>query len=932
MSFLQSYFKSEETGKEVAVCCPFPHSTPGAHVQYYEQHPSAHANFEEGLFHCKVCNRGYNEVSFMSEILGCSYSTAIRLKFLFENGATGDLYEWERDTTLTEETKKLLASYHIFDKTATDLHIRTGKDEAISFPVFVYDKLLDIRQYHPGRTPKVRSLKNAVAGLIVPFDLWRENRDKTTVICAGEKDMAVARTHGFNAITLTGGENTLPVLTKEFEGRRLVVVYDNDDPGKTGAIRLCNYLKPIAASVKNCTAFHKVCAVDKEDITDFFNKYHKTKEDLVVFFNETPEYEYQEELGGEHKYPIVDLKTATSPAYLGRMVRSNLQVVASSECAFVIPSNLIGEKFAPAIQGEKMAQGDIKEWNLSEDTIQDILHMMDNNFTESTLKENYRSLLKIMQKEKCIKILKPAKETIFKCYVTDLFETSSTDTVQMEYTAYSLHYKLESGKKYLATYKLVPHPYKGQQLTMLITKLVQANDSVTNYKVTPEEIEHLKVFQGLSGTVAEKVTQCVEKFKEVLGYNGNNQLITCMDLAYHTALEFNFGTFQHVRGYLDTLIVGESRMGKSSTAEAMRNTYGLGAFVSLAGNAATIPGLIGGSNKVNNSYQTRAGLIPQNHKGLMIFEELGKCNANIISELTDIRSSNEVRITRVAGALTLPAVVRMITLSNVKTYDGVIKPIASYPNGISILTELVGTAEDIARYDLAVVLGDRGARRIDPFWIPQKAFAPELYKSRVRWVWSRTADQIIISPEIGHYIVEEANRLNEIYDSHIKIFGTEAWKKITRLAIAVAGYLVSSDPSYSTIIVLKDHVDFAVDFLVKLYDNDMFKLKEYVDHEKRYSTIDEDGIKVLQEVFDKNAAFVLHLEQVPSTSKNALQAASGMENTEYNFQMNKLVSSMFVKFSKYDITPTQRFRLGVARINRRRATRLGEDPCITTLP
>ena len=924
MSFLDAYFNLSECGKGVAVCCPFPHTLPGAEVQYFEQHPSAHVNTEEGLFHCKVCDRGYNEVSFITEVLGCSYINAVRLKFLYNHIETGDLFEWERDTTLTEETNKLLQNFHIYDRTASALHIKTGKDNSISFPVFMYDKLLDIRQYRPTEHPKTKSLLNAIAGLIVPYDLWREQRDKITIICAGEKDMAVARCHGLNAITITGGENTLPIITKEFEGRKVIIVYDNDDPGKAGAIHLANFLKPIAASIKNCTEFHKVCTENKEDITDFFNKYHKTKEDLINFFEATPEFEYQEESTGLHKYPIVDLRTASSPEYLGKLVRSNLQVVASSECAFVVPATLIGEKYGAGQKDDTMVLGEMREWNLTEDTVQDILHIMDNNFTESTIKEHYRNILKIMQKEKMIRIIKPTKETVFKAYVTDLFETSSTNTVPMEYMAYSLHCKLESGKKYLATYKLVPHPYNGQQLIMLITKVVQANDSVTNYHVTPQEIENLKVFQALQGTVAERITLCVEKFKEVLGYNGNNQLITCLDLAYHTALEFNFGSFQHVRGYLDTLIVGESRMGKSSTAEAMRNVYGLGAFVSLAGNAATIPGLIGGSNKVNNSYQTRAGLIPQNHKGLMIFEELGKCNANIISELTDIRSSNEVRITRVAGALTLPAVVRMITLSNVKTYEGVIKPIASYPNGITILTELVGTAEDIARYDLAVVLGDRGATHIDPYWVPQKAFETDLYRSRVRWVWSRMAEQIIISPEVGHYIVEEANKLNEIYDSHIKIFGTEAWKKITRLAISVAGYLVSTDTLFQNLVVEKEHVDFAVDFLIKLYDNDMFKLKEYVDHEKKYSTIDEDGIRILQEVFDKNAAFILHLEQVPSTSKNALQAASGMENTEYNFQMNKLVSSMFVKFSKYDIIPTQRFRLGVARINRTRALRLGE--------
>ena len=129
-------------------------------------------------------------------------------------------------------------------------------------------------------------------------------------------------------------------------------------------------------------------------------------------------------------------------------------------------------------------------------------------------------------------------------------------------------------------------------------------------------------------------------------------------------------------------------------------------FTSLAGNSATVPGLIGGSNKTTNGSQTRAGIIPQNHKGLIIFEEFGKSNANVIKELTDIRSSNEVRITRVSGTITLPALVRMITLTNVKNVNGSIKPIASYPNGFSILTELVDTAEDIARYDLIVILSE----------------------------------------------------------------------------------------------------------------------------------------------------------------------------------------------------------------------------------
>ena len=69
--------------------------------------------------------------------------------------------------------------------------------------------------------------------------------------------------------------------------------------------------------------------------------------------------------------------------------------------------------------------------------------------------------------------------------------------------------------------------------------------------------------------------------------------------------------------------------------------------------------LIMNLNSKNTCFQTRAGVIPQNHRGLIIFEEFGKSNTNILKELTDIRSSNEVRIARVSGTITMPTMVRM---------------------------------------------------------------------------------------------------------------------------------------------------------------------------------------------------------------------------------------------------------------------------------
>ena len=912
-SFLQYFFNISEGEGEHSVCCPFPHSTSNG-LEYFEHNPSAHVNLSKKIYHCKVCQEGHNEVSFIKAILQCTYASALRLAKAFENTET--LAEWDNVTKLSEGAKELAHSFGIADNVLEELHIRSLQDNHLMFPVFLYDKLIDIRTYTPGGTPKIKSRVGAMSGLIIPLDVWaNKDRHRVTLICAGEKDMAVARSHNFNAITITGGENALPFSPVYFKDRDVVIVYDNDEAGIRGAQNLASYLLDYCRTVKVCTKFHEVCKENKEDITDFFNKYHGTREQLIQFIEDTPLYT-KDDCIKNSTAPIVSLQEATMPSNINKLVRSNIQVAAISETHYVLPTSLVAEKVG-ASKDDTMQVGDTREWQLTDSTIKDVLHLMDNGFKEEDINNNAKNLMHIPYKERYIKVHKNDNVIVYKAYVTEMVESLNTNTMPMEYVAYSIGTRLESGKKYLVTYKLVPHPYKGQQLIMIITNAVNANDSVSKFTLNSETIENLKVVQRLADSVSDRVDTLVQKVKGLTGYNGNDTLIKVLDLAYHTVLSFNFGSFKNVRGYLDTLIVGESRVGKSSTAEALRSTYQLGTFTSLAGNSATIPGLIGGSNKTaGGSYQTKAGLIPQNHKGLIIFEEFGKCASNITSELTDIRSSNEVRITRISGTLTLPAMVRMISLSNVKSTAGEIKSIASYPNGVAIVTELVDTAEDIARYDIMAVLGDKGAQTIDPFWTPEQPLDEEVYRTKIRWVWSRTAEQVIINDEVGRYIIEKANALNEAYNCHIKIFGTEAWKKLSRLSIAVAGYVVSTDETYSSIVVTKECVDYAVQIFEELYNNTVFRLKEYVANERKYNTIDNEGINLLTTLYTQCPALLLTLEQEATTTRNQLMASAGLTNDQYNTVMNRLIQGSFVKLSTNSILPTERFRLGMARINR----------------
>ncbi len=928
-SFFEYYFPDGDWNKEeVAVCCPFPHHV-GTGQTYLETRPSAHINKEKRVFNCKVCGASYSEVGFIAATLDCTYETAIKLLKQFSHD-TEDIFMFKENTTLTDEIKAKCNSLGISDEVIETLGISSEFGDDIAFPVTMYDKILDVRNYRPGQTPKIKSRKGALAGLIIPFDVWRteEESNKWTVLCAGEKDMAVARSNGFNAITLTGGEQALPLFKKVFKDRKIAICYDNDDAGLRGANKIAAHLFDVAKEIRVVTEFHKVCKELGEDITDYFMKYNMKRDDLIQCIKNTQRYtitQVQEER--ERTQPLITLIEATKPQYINRVVRSNIQVVATFDSTFVTPTTISAKKIAITgdPKADKMLLGEERTWYLGEDTAADILKLVDNNFNEEQIRLNIRDILKIPRNEKDISIQKLTKETIHKASVTDYFEVNMRDVIPIEFTAYSIKRKLDSGKKYRATYKLVPHPYKGQALMMIILDVEDASDSVSKFEVTDQVKHYLDVVRTIKGTVDERINLLTEKFKGVLGYDGYNQLIQCFDLAYHTVLEFNFGTFKNVRGYLDTLIVAESRVGKSTTAEKMQMLYQLGTFTSLAGSSATIAGLVGGSNKVNGSYQTRAGAIPQNHRGLMIMEELGKSNSNILKELTDIKSSNQVRITRVTGTLTLPALVRMITITNVKTEENRPRSIASYPNGLEILLDLVGTPEDIARFDVMLVLGEKGDKELDPYWVPQEPLDVEVYRTRIRWIWSRDPEQIIIDKDLGIYIIEQCNILNREFSSYIKIFGTEAWKKITRMAIAVAGYLVSTDETYTQIIVKKEHVDFAIKFMRNLYDNDTFRLREYVEQERKYNTIDEDGVALLQELFIGTPSLLITLHQTSASNRNNLMAATGLSADDFNKVMNKLVRGLFVRYQGYDIIPTERFRIGMNRINRSvNVTRVGE--------
>ena len=76
------------------------------------------------------------------------------------------------------------------------------------------------------------------------YILKHGDKDGVMFLCEGEKDVISMICHGFQAITFTSGAKSIPKdLSSLTTYKNIVICYDNDEPGKTGATKTARKLK-----------------------------------------------------------------------------------------------------------------------------------------------------------------------------------------------------------------------------------------------------------------------------------------------------------------------------------------------------------------------------------------------------------------------------------------------------------------------------------------------------------------------------------------------------------------------------------------------------------------------------------------------------------------------------------------------------------------
>ena len=888
MEFFKKYFDEVDNwnNEEVKVLCPFHEDT----------HPSASINTYKDLFHCWVCDIGYNEEQFIARVNNISNADALKLLNKYQ---VQDKWEVEKgllwsDPSLLTKTISLGFSKELIEEMKLGLvKDETGK-KYLGIPVYYNSILVDVRRYNIMKyenQPKMMSNEGARTGWLIPYDKFLTS-DNTCYLFEGEKDMLMAREVGLNAYTLTGGAGAVPneYVINAFKDKDIVICYDNDDAGRKGMESVYKVIKDIVKDIQ----YIEIGDVVKENKEDFYDYIHKYNGNIFEFYTLEQHHFNLEE---NDNIKVSTIKEALKESKLRKDLRSVVTVTSEFADPYSVPTIVEIEKLKDTMSKlDTMFEGEKRTWFLEKINMQDMLELIEVNAKNVELNTKYRNYLNVPPKEPAIEIRPKEPKTVFKSVITD----KDNDGAGVSLDIYSFE-KLNVGSQYVIDYRIYPHPTKNQKLIAVAFNVKLINDS-NNYVVNKEKLE---IFKS-DGSVKERLDRLYESAKHHIAKHLNYDIWLMSDLVFNSILDFNYG--EPIKGALDVFFLGDTQVGKSETTSKMVELYNFGHFLSLK--TSTTVGLIGGSNKVDGSFCNTIGAIPRQHKRLAILEEFSGARPDFIKTMTDIRSSNELRISRVSGELVVPCKLRMITISNpINDENGNPRFLNTFPNGVMPLMELIKSAEDVARYD-GFLLIPKVENRFNPFayQLTGEPIPKECYEEKAKWVVTRGIDNVKFADGVESYIWEKSEELNKLFECNFPLFGTTTSKKLARFCVALASLLMNVDETYENIIVTKDIVDFMVEYLIKIYTSPVFKLRDYALDYRAYSEYTDKDIKNLQDLYAHNSTFIDFIGTQNRTTRSNLLSISGLESGKFSPLFNKMVAYKFIRLSGDNVYPTNKFR------------------------
>lgn len=795
--------------------------------------PSASFNFKVEVWHCMSCGKG-----------GSFRTLARLLKKRGDSDTTPPANPQQAAAPVAMPTNKQLKlwvqSLQASRRQLNFLHEERGLNDATikkfqigwdrqRFTIPIRDEegaLVNIRRYKPN-APSSKKMVSYKAGSgaarLWGFETIAAHDE--LFLAEGELDRLVALQHGIPAFTHTGGASTFKMeWAKHFDGKVVYVCYDDDPQGDKGASKVARALKETANAVYR---LRLGTDIKGGDLTDFLVKLGRSKDDLLslraeavpLFVRELP-----------HEVPAegtpITVEESKNPDHKGA-VELTAMVSGILDPPYYAPQQILAscdQGAGAKCSGCPLAIRDGKaELKIDRDD-ERLLKFMDagdsrkHDLMVSLFDARCKSRISFEAQESWpIEVLAVTPSVAHR---TDKVEPPVQRIVYNVGT-----YKTPVNKLARVVGKTLPDP-RSQRALFMGWDLTPVETDLDTFKLTPSVLKRLQRFKV--DDKQDPLDKCLEIARDLSAnvslIYGRPMLHVGYDLVWHSITGFNFEGKPITKGWLECLVIGDTRTGKSETAQALIKHYNSGVLHSLE--STTHAGLIGGATQAAaNQWMVTWGLIPLNDRRLMVLDEMSGMYTNnrgeskgIIEAMSSVRSEGKAQVNKIASGET-SARTRLIWVSNPLRATSLSE---SHSGCLPALSDLVRNPEDIARYDFVMavasndvpssVINSTTHRRV------KHRYTAQACQDLVMWAWSRRADQVRFLSGVEEFIYRAAEDLGARYTPDpplIQIANVRV--KVARLAVAIAARTFSTDRSGEVVVVKRAHVNAAVRFLDEIY-------------------------------------------------------------------------------------------------------------------
>lgn len=839
--------------------CPF-------HETHESQSKSCSVSID-GLFNCKGCGAKGDAFDFYARVNSITRKEAITLtqanhqKGPSKTKKPVSSVRLLRDEMVTQSIERLTTrrdfqAYLQNERGLTSETLATyriGCDEMrITIPIFNEEQaLINIRRYSPTKAPKMLSFAEGF-GSIQLFPLAHflaEDASKPIILCEGEWDCILLRQLGYNAVTCTGGVTSWNFsFNQYFRDKQVYIIYDVNDKETSQGVANLGITTAEARAQLLMSEGSRVHVVHLNlpesyvggDLTDYFIKEKRTLEQFKELLEATPVFTPSEgtlapqDLEAFDEDVMIPLSTASHSKYYFKKITMRCLVAGKGIAPYMPPKDI--KILLTTEEGSKAIEHTFSAW----DGV--VLSLI--QCTTATLTRFLRGWFGIDSKATMkVEILSTFNiEEIFLIPAIDLKNTQGAYVIRK---CYYLGHGITGNKVYNFVGYTLPHPHD-QAATHILTSAEPAETDIDSFTLTDAQKDELRD-TFYSPSVKGKLYHIADRLSEhVTKIYGRPDLHIAVDLVFHSPLAFDFDGTRLKKGWLEVLILGDTRTGKGYVTEGLCAHYKAGEVVS--GENLSLAGLVGGIQRLGDKWTLVWGKLPLADRRLIIMDEVGSLSHEDIGRLSRIRSEGVAEITKIVSEKTT-ARTRLIWLANPRpSSSDTARVLADYNYGIEAVPELIGAAEDIARFDfvLTVAHNDVASEEINKSHVATGSleYTEELCHNLIMWIWSRKPEQIIFDKSVVTFTMSLSQKLAQQFSSKIPLIQIEDIRfKLARIGCACAGRTFSS-PDGDNLVIRKEHIQFAYDYLLRIYSKPVCGYHQLSSVETERRTLENPNVVV----------------------------------------------------------------------------------------